>query len=104
MFYLISAKARFKTVKDFNFKEDIKEGKIKLLTSDDEILTIDFTEHNISIINQKNELYDIDEIDKSDKIKYVNIAWNEGLNYISFKDLELYQEDVNIIHSHLCLK
>lgn len=93
MFYLISAKARFKTVKDFNFKEDIKEGKIKLLTSDDEILTIDFTEHNISIINQKNELYDIDEIDKSDKIKYVNIAWNEGLNYISFKDLELYQED-----------
>ena len=93
MFYLISAKARFRKVKDFNFTNDIKEGEIKLITSEDDILTVDFMEYNISLVNQNNKEYDIDEFSDSDDIKCVNITWNEGLSYISLKDLELYQEN-----------
>lgn len=93
MFYLISAKAGFKKVKDFNFTDGIKEGEIKLIMGDDNILTIDFMEYSVSVVNQKNELYDIDDFTDSDKIKYVNIGWKEGLSYISLKDLTLYQED-----------
>lgn len=93
MVYLVSAKARFKKVKNFNFMDDIKEGEIKLVTGDDDILTIDFMEYYVSIINQQNELFDVSEFPDSDEIKYVNITWNEGLSYISSKDLTLYQED-----------
>ena len=95
MFYLNSAKARFKKVKDFNLTDDIKEGEIKLITSDKGILTIDFTEYNISILNQNNELYDIDELSDADEIKYLHISWNDGLSYLSLDDLQLYQEDAS---------
>ena len=93
MLYLKSAKTKFKAIKKFNVGQDIKEGEIKLLASNGDVLTIDFMEYNISVTDSNNNVYDADEISGLDDIKYVNIEWSEGLSYISLGKIELYQED-----------